>query len=114
MADWTRADLIDDVLTRLGVKAAGESASAEDSNTAGAAADGVHEKLQGEGLAGFEISAIPEWAQTDMSRLVCAEIAEQYVPDVQKFLVLAGEAKRSLRTQQSRKGHSMQIRACYY
>jgi hypothetical protein len=114
VADWTRADLIDDVLTRLKVKAAGESASADDAKTAGDAADGAYEKLRGEGLAGFEISAIPEWAQTDMSRLVCAEIAEEYVPDVQKYLVLAAEARRSLRTQQSRTGHNLPIRACYY
>ena len=114
MDDWTRADLIDNVLTRLGVKAAGEAATAEDSNTVGSASDGVHKKLQGEGLAAFELSAIPEWAQTDVSRLVCAEVAEVYGLDVKKYLALAGEAKRSLRTQQSRTGHKLPIRACYY
>ncbi len=78
MAVWTQAEWADKALEALGVKAATQGASAEDGATSQAAARSLFERLQNEGLTNFEISAVPEWAQTPMQDILAWELVPSF------------------------------------
>lgn len=78
MADLTRAEMIDRVLEHIGVKAAGQSAKAEDSALVGEAVDAAHDRLNKFGLVPFATSAIPAWAQIPFRDYVAGDIGQSF------------------------------------
>ena len=78
MATKTRAEMIARILENLGVVAAGQTASSEDSTLAGEALDGVFERRKKLGHVIFEISAVPEWAQSLLVDIVSENLIGQY------------------------------------
>jgi hypothetical protein len=78
MADLTKAQLASRILEHLGVKAAGQSASATDSAFVEEAIDAAHERLRKFGLAPFAISAIPPWAQIPLRDYVSGDVAQSF------------------------------------
>jgi hypothetical protein len=63
MATKTAAQMASDVLENLGATAAGQSASAEDTDKALVAIAAVYALHKRDGLAPYEPTAYPEWAQ---------------------------------------------------
>lgn len=90
MANLTKAQLADRVLEKLRVKAAGQSARAEDKSLAEQAIDSAHAELRKRGLVPFATSAIPEWAQRPLIAWVAAEISEEFGKQM-------GEADKEMR-----------------
>lgn len=78
MATITRAQLIERVLQNLGVLAAGQTPSAEDSFATGEAIDSVYARLQRDEKAPFTLSAIPEWAQPSLRDVVSYELKDVF------------------------------------
>ena len=78
MATLTRVQIADRALEALNVKAAGNSAVAEDGNLATEKTDAVYARLRREGLAPFSLSAVPEWAQTQLVNLVASDMAPSF------------------------------------
>ena len=74
MATWTSAQLATDVLKRLGVTGAGQSASAEDSAVVTDAWVSIHPQLRRLGLAPWGSGAIDEGAQQPLSKYVAGEV----------------------------------------
>lgn len=68
------AELIDFVLETLGIKAAGDSATAEDSASATIVIESLHDRLTGDGLVAFELSAIPKWATVPLATMAAYEL----------------------------------------
>lgn len=101
MATLTRAEIADRALELIGVKVAGQAASAEDFSLAGEKADNVWAKLRKLRLAPFAISAVPEWAQTEMIALVGFECAPSFGIGGERLQMLLAQA-RSARTELSR------------
>lgn len=117
MADLTRIEMIDRVLEHMGVKAAAQSASAEDAKLVGEVLDSLHERLRGEDLAPFETSAIPKWAQTPFKALVALEAAPSFSLAGAQLQNVAGAA-RMARSElvKARSGvmHPVPIRTLHY
>lgn len=62
MATKTRIELAAMTLEALGVKAAGQSASAEDTATVVTAIDGILSRLKRDERAPFAVDSVPDWA----------------------------------------------------
>lgn len=88
MATLTRAQMGDRILENLGLKAAGQSARAEDATTALEAFDGVYQRLRRTGQAPFPTSAVPEYAQRPLIAIASYELKDHYG--------IAGERLQSL------------------
>jgi hypothetical protein len=97
MADMTRAEMIDFVLEHLGVKAASQTARAEDQITAGKAIDSLHSRLQKKGLASFLISAFPDWAQMPFAQCVAVELATPFKLPMESRQQFEADAPRGLK-----------------
>jgi hypothetical protein len=78
MADMTAQDMSDYVLTHLNVKAAGQAANPEDAALAMTAINAAHSQLRGLGLAPFELTAIPEWAQVPFRNYIAADLGPSF------------------------------------
>lgn len=78
MANLTKQELRDRVLEHLGVKAAGQNASAEDAALVDEAIDAAHDKLNKFGLVPFPTSAIPPYAQTLLRDYVAGDIGGSF------------------------------------
>jgi hypothetical protein len=78
VADMTRANMIDKVLQRLGVLAAGQSANANDAALVGDALDSNHAQYRKRRLAPFATSAFPDWAQEPFAKIISAEVAPYF------------------------------------
>jgi hypothetical protein len=70
---WTKAQLSAKVLEYLGVKPAGQAASAHDLNLVSDVVDSVYDQLQDSDLAPYGIAEIPAWAQQPMVKYVAVE-----------------------------------------
>jgi hypothetical protein len=81
----------------LGVKPAGQAASAEDDLKVQSIIDGIHEELKRHGLVPFETSAIPEWAQQPMTKAVAAHAGPYFGLPYNEQLYQVGY--RALKTQ---------------
>lgn len=71
----TSADLADLILEAMGIKAAGQAATAEDSARAVEAITSAHARLRSEGLAPFELDDVPDWATTQVREIVAFDLA---------------------------------------
>lgn len=78
MATMTAAEMADRVLENLGIKAAGESASAEDATLAIEAVTSVRAELVRDGIAQWAADVIPEWAQLPVRDLVSFELRNAF------------------------------------
>ena len=92
MATLTRAEAIGRVLELIGVKAAGQSASAEDESLAGEVFDAAYERLNREGLAPFSTTAIPEWAQYQLECIAAFECGPFFGLGGERLGMLAAKA----------------------
>lgn len=97
MATWARSDLIDHALTYLGVKAAAQAPTAEDSDVVGVVVDSIYAQARTYGLAPFSVSEIPEWAQWPLTKWVAVEAG----PTFGKLLpfTIRDDAQNELRKQ---------------
>jgi hypothetical protein len=73
-----RADMVSLILEMLGVKAAGQSAPSEDSSTASTGLGSIYDRLEADGLAPFELSAIPDWAITPIATMCAYELCPHF------------------------------------
>lgn len=78
MADIAKAALRNRVLEHLGVKAAGQDATAEDAALVDEAIDAAHDRLRKFGLVPFATSAIPSWAQIPLRDYVAGDVAQAF------------------------------------
>ena len=103
----TAADIRRRVLTRLGVTAAGEEASADDASMVDAAVSAVHDQLAGKGLTTngsntWTVERIPDYVGSAYVALVASEVADDFgISDgkAQRLLAQAKEAEREIRRQ---------------
>lgn len=117
MATLTKAQLADRVLSALGVLGAGQSASAEDSNAAQEAIDGVHDRLNKDRLVSFETSAIPEWAQDPLRDIAAATLLTTFGVGGERAQSVregARVGRIELASQLQVKIHPVPVRAKYY
>lgn len=75
MANWTKAELSARVLKYLNVVGAGQTATADDDTATQETIDSVYKRLRKLGLAPFATSAIPEYAQNGLRKIVAYEVA---------------------------------------
>lgn len=102
----TRAEMAARVLEHLGVKAAGQTASAEDNLAATEAIDSAHSRLETEERANFDLDAIPEWAWTPFRDYVARDLVDLFAitgERLQSILSSAARADRDLWVQQAKK-----------
>jgi hypothetical protein len=78
MATWTAEDLANRVLEHMNVKATNQSVSASDYVIASEAVDSAHDRLRGLGIAPFELTAIPTWAQIPMRDYVAGDLGRAF------------------------------------
>lgn len=78
MATMTAAEIRDMALEHIGVKAAGQSASAEDASLTEKVITAVVSRFARDGLITFAESAVPEWAQLALRDLVAFEISPSF------------------------------------
>ncbi len=74
----TIAEIADRTLEHLGIKAAGQNASAEDVLRVKEIVTSVLSKLRYENMAPFDVTAIPEYAQLAIRDISAAECANLY------------------------------------
>lgn len=94
MATYTRADLRDRVLSRLGVKDAGEAVEAEDSADVLDAIQCTLEELDDDGLIPFDLDgdAIPAPYMIALSYIVAMPLVADYGQGDRLTLIAAGAA----------------------
>jgi len=117
MADWTKTQLADKTLEYLGVKAAGQSASAEDNALAQEVAQSVYEQLRKTGLAPFAISAVPEWAQMQLKKIIAADLCGNFGISGQRRVEYMQDKMagiRELAVQCAGYKHPIPVRAKYF
>lgn len=78
MATKTKSELAELVLTLLGVKAQGQSISADDDALVTSIIDSVIDELQPKGCICFDTSAVPEWAQMPLAKMIVYEAAPAF------------------------------------
>ncbi len=106
MATKTQAEIAATVLEALGVKPAGQSASAEDTDAASDAVASAYYRLRYEGKAPFAISAVPEWAWTPLRDFTARDLVNTFGitgERLQSVLAAAARADRDLAVQSA--GH---------
>lgn len=117
MATLTKAQLADRALQVLGILPAGDSSSTEDSNRAQESVDSIYYMLRKEGLAPFQVSAWPEWAQSAAAHLVALELAPTFGVTGQRLdaiATLASKGRQDLATQLFGKRNPAPIRTEYF
>jgi hypothetical protein len=101
VASLTRAEIADRALELIGVKVAGQAASAEDFTLAGEKVDAAWAKLRKLRLAPFALSAVPEWAQSELVQLVAFECAPSFGIGGERLQAIVAQAAKA-RTELSR------------
>lgn len=104
--------MIEKVLLRLGVLAAGQTASAEDSTLVGGVLDSLVSQYRHRGLAPFATSAFPEWAQEPFAKIISADAGPYFGKYEMQAERKVGE--RELAEQMQGKRHGARIKARYY
>jgi hypothetical protein len=113
MATLTKAELRNRVLEHLGIKPAGQSASAEDAVLVDEAIDAAHDRLNKFGLVPFATSAIPEWAQVPLRDYVAGDVGRSFgFGDSLKQQQMLAESE--LRRQVAGFRHPIPIRVDYF
>lgn len=117
MADITKATLRRKVLEHLIVIAAGETPATADQTLVDDAIDAAHERLRKFGLAPFETSAIPSWAQMQLRDIVAADVAQTFGKSGQTLIEYKAAAEigeRELARQLAGHKHPIPIEVEYF
>lgn len=117
MATLAKSEVADRALEAIGIKAAGQSAAAEDANRAQESVDSVYQMLRKEGLAPFAVATVPEWAQPALIHLVAFDLAATFGLSgdrLQSVSSLAQKGHSDLATQVFGKRHPAPIKAEYF
>lgn len=93
MATWTEAQVVNAALERLGVKAAGQSAGAEDYASMLAAWRSLYPRLRRKGHALWPIDEVEEEAQELVATVLADIKANQFGFTGQRRMELAADAK---------------------
>src|SRR5688572_11902902 len=88
--------MIDLVLERLGVKAAGVSAQSGDYTMAGEAIDALHRQLRQRGLAPFPTSAFPDEAQTAFADITAQKLLSPFGIGGERAMSVRSDAREGL------------------
>lgn len=102
MATKTQAEIAATVLEALGVKPAGQSASAEDTDAASDAVASAYYRLRYEGKAPYPLTAVPEWAWTPLRDFVARDLVNTFGISgerLQGVLAAAARADRDIAVQ---------------
>lgn len=112
MATWDKSELGEQALKYLGVKAAGQSVSAEDAADVALAIDSIYAQVRTFGIAPFSVDEIPEWAQWPLMKWVAVEVG----PLFGKLLPfdIRNDAERQLRAQMQGEKPAMPARAKHF
>lgn len=113
----TKAEIADLVLEELGVKAAGVAASAADVASVESRIDSVMDQLRGRGLAPFEISAVPDWAQEPLSKIVAYRLVNIFGITGERLMSIregAQMAEREMHRQTAHGGIEQPARVRFY
>ncbi len=78
MATKTQDEIAATVLEALGVKPAGQNASAEDTDAASDAVESAYERLHYVGKAPFPLTAVPSWAWTPLRDFVARDLVNVF------------------------------------
>jgi hypothetical protein len=112
VATWTKTELAEKALTYLGVHQVGQSVSANDDALVQAIIDSVYAQARTFGIAPFQLSAIPEWAQWPLTKWVAVESG----PAFGKLLPfdIRDDAIKALRAQMQSDKPAMSTKGMYY
>jgi len=112
VATWAKTDLAEKALIYLGVKAAGQSVSADDDALVQTVIDSVYAQARTYGIAPFQLSAIPEWAQWPLMKWVAVESG----PAFGKMLPfdIREDAVKTLRAQMQSDKPNISIKGTYF
>lgn len=112
MATWTKSELAENALIYLGVKAAGQSVSADDDALVQKIIDSVYAQGRTFGILPFQLDEIPEWAQWPLAKWVAVESG----PAFGKLLPfdIRDDALKQLRAQMQGDKPPMAIKASYF
>lgn len=94
MATKTRAQMINWLLEHIGVKAASQSASAEDGDLVGRTIDSVHSRLLKEHLVNFTTAEFPEWAQLPFLDVAAPDLAGPYMIGGERLQLMLSARER--------------------
>ena len=115
---YTKADLRNQVLEKLGILEAGETASAEDTVLVETRYDQVYDLLFNAEVASWtDHTDIPEHAMLPMTYLVAAECIDEYdiqEPRLSRILAIASRAENALIRQEAPRYRSEPTKADYY
>lgn len=117
MADWTQADWANKTLVYLTVAPAGVTPPADDTNTATEVSQSVYEQMRKLGLAPFAVSAVPEWAQQPLKKILAYELAPEFGISGQRLAELqngAAKGVKELRQQCAGYRHPIPAKARFY
>jgi len=117
MATWTQSTLQTETLRRLGLLGAGQSEDSDDTKLLKQITTSVYDQLVKEGLVLTLISAIPEWAQQPLTKIMAAEAASYFGFTGQRLQLLIAEGRagrRDLARQVSAEKRITPIRTKYY
>lgn len=78
MATMSSAELAEQVLSFLGVKAQGQNPSADDLDLVTKTLDSVVDGLRPTATVTFALTAIPEWAQIPLKEMVAHKVAPHF------------------------------------
>jgi len=78
MATWNATELAEGVLIQLGVLAAGQSATAEDTKVVTDSWNSIHPQLRRFGLAPFALAVIPEEFQEPLVKYVAGQVSAKF------------------------------------
>lgn len=78
MANWTKAELANNALEYMGVKAAGQSVSGEHSNYVQKVIDSLWKQYRPTGLMQYATSAIPDWSHMPWMKLLAFEVGPRF------------------------------------
>ena len=117
MATWTQAQVVNAALERLGVKAKGQSAAAEDYSAMNNAYLSLYPQLRRKGHAPWAIGEVEEEAQQPLIDVLAGALAGEYGFTGQRRAELAAAArqgKRDLAEQAAGDKHPVPIVAEYF
>jgi hypothetical protein len=112
-----KTDMVKLVLETLGVKAAGQNASAEDTAQATTHLDSLYERLVGDRLAVFELTDIPSWAVSPLATMVAYELCPIYGVTGDRLVDLTNRyepSRQELARQAASKKPRIQVKATYF
>jgi hypothetical protein len=93
MATLARATIMDLVLEAIGVKPAGVTASAEDTDIAGKAFDSMYRRLRKRGLVAFADSVVPDWIWGPLVDVIAGDCAHRFGITGQRLMEIKAAAK---------------------